>query len=684
MQLWKRIASFCLTVLIIAGQVMAQNPGLPASVEQAIVAGDWAGVRELLEPVVSQDDHNEPALYWLGVALVETGNTEQAVPHLTRALELNPESSPTAWYLTRCAAEIGDTATAHKLADRFPLDAAIALEAGKISLDQYFRLKSRGAAKVSERLQRLAEANDRLERAVVLDDTSAQARYLFALTLKEYRRWGEALEQLEYAIALEPVGWEVYALAGECYHELGLYEESAAAYGVAAPQAPAEQKAELWFRHGEALRMSGAFSDAARAYEQALVSDRDRYDVRFRLGESALIAGNLPLAVWAFNEARTVDGNLDALVGAGQVQIELGHPKEAERLIRQALDEAEAKNLRVPSKWYHWLGRAQWESGKQQDAADNLFRGIGWEGDFSLTRASWAFRAAMETDNPYGAIRVCEWVAGQGYPDIALDGIKTVMQTWPMPRLKDLQQGRRRPHTEVAIETMGRIAYRAKRFRTSAMIYSRTNRHRGRLALADAGWAFLAIDNPAAAEATFRDVFMNTQEADRDWSLIGGACALITQGISERARKALQSIEHEQLIHARDTCRLWALTNAGDPAARELADPFTLLGVVGWEIEDLDDEYALTIRTVLPGSALAEQDQFEIRPMDRLVSVNGTHIFDLSDIQKIRDQPVPNQPIEIEIMRGPYPITIELDLSKTIHALPTSAHDDQPTGEGNP
>ncbi len=654
---------------------------MPAGTTDAITSADWPRVAELLEPVAGADA-TEPVSYWYGVALYESGDPASATGHLKHALELNSESTPAAQYLALSASAAGDIQTTHALADRFPTDATIAFVAGKTSMQRYYQLKSGSDDPIIEMIRLRIAARGMFERSVMIDGESAQTRRWLAFTLKESREWEQALEQVSYAIALEPMGWEVYALAGECYDNLGMYEQAAEAYGHAAPQASPGYQADLWYAHGEALRQSGAFRDAIDSYKRTLELDNQRYDVRYRLGDAALIAGDLPLAAWAFNEARTVDGNIDSLAGAGRVQFELGQFEDAERLLREAIQEAETKGRRAPGKWYHWLGRAQWELGNQKEAVGNLFSGMGWGDDQSLIYAHWAFKACMETDNPFGAILICERVAEHGYPDVALNGLKTVMQTWPMPRMKDIQAGRR-PHTAKATTAMGTIAYRAKRFRTAVGLFSSIHQHRGRLAQPVAGWALLAVGNPAAAEVTFRDVYQYASEKRRDWGLIGAACALLYQGKHERALKALAPIEHEKLIHARDTSLLWARNAAGDPTARELADPFTLLGVIGWEIEDRDGEYALDIRAVLPGSALDTQDQFPIRPLDRLVSVNYKSIRYISDIQDIRESAVQVRPIEVKIARGPHIITIELDLSKTFAKLPEAAPKAETTGEDN-
>jgi tetratricopeptide (TPR) repeat protein len=659
-----------LVLWLLGSAAIAQPSGLPQGAKDAIAAGDWPRVVELLGPEAGADA-GEQVSYWYGVALYESGDPAGATAHLQRALKLSPESPLTARYLALCASATGDIQTAHELADRFPTDATIALEAGKASMQRYYQLSSRRDDPIIEMIRLRMAARKLFERSVALDGESAQARRWLAFALKESREWERALEHISYAIALEPMGWEVYALAGECYHELGMYEQAAEAYGLAAETAPRDRQADLWHARGEALRLSGGFRDAIDAYKRVLTIDNDRYDTRYRLGEVALIADDLPLAAWAFNEGRTVDGNIDSLAGAGRVQFELGNYEDAERLLQEAIDEADTKGLRPPGKWYHWLGRAQWEQGDLQEAKMNLYRGMGWGDDKSLIYAHWAFKACMETDNPHGAIVVCDRVADNGYPDVALNGLKTVMQTWPTPRMKDIKAGRR-PHTTKAVGAMGRIAYHAKRFRTSVGIFTSTNRHRGRMVHPDAGWAFLAVNNPAAAEITFRDVIQYGPKKRRDWGLIGGACALLYQGKHDRALKALATIEHEELIPSRDTCLLWARSAAGDPAGRELADPFTLLGAVGWEVENRDGESALEIRAVIPGSALDTQDQLQVKPLDRLVSIDGNGIFYASSIQDIRGYPVREQMIEVEIARGPHVVTLELDLSKTLAGLPSA------------
>ncbi len=667
-----RIASFVTLVLLLPGIAYPQQVDVHTLIDDAVVAGQWQQVIELLEPRLAEAP-DEAVSYWYGVARYESGDPGGAVGHLNRALELNPDSIPTVRYLSRCAADLADSDTAVALAKRFPTDAQITFGAGKALMQEYYRTSIRDRSGLPFHQM---DAVKWFRTSTLIDGESAETYRWLAFAYKDGYAWARALASINQAIALGPAGWEAHSLAGECYGKLDAHEQAAQAYLRASELAPQPHRADLLFKQGEMLNNAGLYREAIEAYKRVMVLDFGHRVVRYRLGEAALNAKDYYLALWSFKESREVDGNIDSLFGVGRCQYELGNHEDAERLISQAIEETKSHGLSNPVKWRHYLGRAQLRLGKFQEANEALVKAFNARpGD--LIYARWAFKSYMMTDDPYGAIEVCEKIADQGYPDVAMEGIKHVMKTWPRPRFRDLRAGQRRPHTDVAAMVMAKIAYRAQRFRAAVGMYRMLGRLEGRRPHLDAGWARLAADDMDGALISFRDFSQHTKPEWRDYGYLGGATTLILQGKAEDADKALSMIEHPFLKQARAVCKLWGYAATGREVKRGQADPFTMLGIVGWEFVDRQGDTGLEIRAILPGSLL-DQSPVKVRPMDVLTRVYYHKVDSFQRLYDLRKESLLDRPVMVTIRRGSREFEVEVDFADALTKLIQPDKSDDP------
>ncbi len=683
-----RITSIAILVLLLPSFAYPQQVDVHALIDDAVSAGQWQQVVELLEPHLAEAP-DEAVSYWYGVARYELGDAGGAVAHLNHALELSPDSIPTARYLARCYEDLADSAAAVALAKRFPTDAQTTFSAGKTLIQEFARATPRDQSNYP--LHQM-NAITWLERSTAIDDQSAEAyRWLAFAYKKSYGwervlsgtlqsialglegwetqtltgdryRWEHALRSINQAIALGPVGWEAHTLAGECYEELHAPLQAAQAYLRASELAPQPQRVGLLLKGGELLNLAGEYHEAVQAYKQVMVLDFGHDEVRYRLGEAALNAKDYYLALWAFKESRALDGSIDSLYGVGRCQYELGNYEDAELLISQAIKEYDdsrdhhsadfwASIRGHPISWNYYLGRAQLGLNKRPEAKEALVKAFNAKPD-NLIYARWAFKAYMMTDDPYGAIEVCEKLAEKGYPDVAMDGIAYVLKTWPRPRFRDLAAGHRAPHTVEGERAMAKIAYGGHRFREAVGWYRKLGRLEGKHQLRDAGWVKLAAGDFQGALNSFRDLSQHDKRPLREIGYLGGATTLILQGKAGEADKALSMIKNINLFPVRDACILWAGVAVGDREAWKMSDPFTLLGVVGWEFSEQKWNRGLIVRAILPGSLL-DQSPVKVRPMDVLLKIGVTEVDNYEAIHSLlSNDDLWNGPVTVHLRRG--------------------------------
>lgn len=183
------------------------------------------------------------AHYSLGSALGLLGRYEEAERHLRRAVEIRPDSPEARFDLAgileaqgRRAEAISELRETVRIAPRFA--------PARVNL---------GLALAKE--GRLEEAVEQLEKAVALEPRSATTRANLALVLSKQSRWEEAARQLERAVELDP------GLA-EAHHGLG-----AAWLALGRPEEAIRE-----FR--EALRLRPGFPEASKGLEAALAAAR--------------------------------------------------------------------------------------------------------------------------------------------------------------------------------------------------------------------------------------------------------------------------------------------------------------------------------------------------------------------------------------------------------------------------
>lgn len=102
----------------------ATFPGLRRELGKALVSLHSPDAAKELTAAVSQDRNDSVAVYYLGVALLQDGSVEQAVPHLEKAIRLDPKFWGSYYYLGKAKLQIHQAEQAVP-----PLRQAVALNA---------------------------------------------------------------------------------------------------------------------------------------------------------------------------------------------------------------------------------------------------------------------------------------------------------------------------------------------------------------------------------------------------------------------------------------------------------------------------------------------------------------------------------------------------------------------------
>jgi tetratricopeptide (TPR) repeat protein len=199
------------------------NPSDPrlAQAEERVLAGDLVGVAELLEPLVEEYPDTGRARLLLGWSLKEQAKWPLAVPHLERALELEPfERQQTARFLLGwCRYYSGDLSGARA-------DLELYLELEPDDTDTHFGL---GVVALDE--GRLDDAEGSFRRAIDLLEGEiaaveamgmpsplradlARAQFRLGEVLVAMKRWSEAKGAFDAAKTLVPsfreAWWQLY------------------------------------------------------------------------------------------------------------------------------------------------------------------------------------------------------------------------------------------------------------------------------------------------------------------------------------------------------------------------------------------------------------------------------------------------------------------------------------------
>jgi tetratricopeptide (TPR) repeat protein len=232
--------------------------------------GDVAGAITLYQDVVAKAPHHVAALNLLGLAHVQIGKAEEAVPLLQKALTLDPEL-PSGHY------NLGTILQGLKRYEQ-------ALQHYQLALAQQpndVELRN-NLGTVLRALNRADEAIPHFRKAIELKPQYAEAHCNLGNALHTLGRGLEACAAFERAVALNPRLAEAHTNWGHALTALGRHKDALARFEVVAALNSTDPEAHL--NRGNALQKLGRHTDAIACYETALALDPAYADAHISLG----------------------------------------------------------------------------------------------------------------------------------------------------------------------------------------------------------------------------------------------------------------------------------------------------------------------------------------------------------------------------------------------------------------
>jgi tetratricopeptide (TPR) repeat protein len=275
-----------------ATEILKVAPGHPLATLLLGVAnrraGDAATSQTVLEPLARSQPNWAAAHYELGLTLGVRRNGEGAVAALRRAVSLKPEM-PDAWralgdHLTASGdAVAADEAYAQhiKFSTNDPrlLEAAAALCENRIPVAESLlraHLKQfptdlpalRMLAEVAARLQRYADAEVLLERALELAPSFVPARHNYAVVLHRQRKIKAAWEQVQKLVEADPLNPGYRTLKAAIASGIGEYDQALELYAGVLAEYP--HNARVWMSYGHSLKTANRQTDCVQTYRKSI------------------------------------------------------------------------------------------------------------------------------------------------------------------------------------------------------------------------------------------------------------------------------------------------------------------------------------------------------------------------------------------------------------------------------
>jgi tetratricopeptide (TPR) repeat protein len=249
---------------------------------------------------------------WTALGLVAQAQQfhQDAIAHFTTALGCNPRDAQA--FCGRASSCL-KVAPAGQVSEDVLTDLFKAIQADPDYLESYFVMAS-----ALRTLSRLGEAESCLHAALSRPSADVTAMNRGAIAWFELRRFARALEQLDRALALDPLSEQTLTNRAAVLRSMGRLDEavlSAEQALRACPQSPNH------LTHLGALRCArGETREALDCFDQALALDADHPGARFNRAQARLASGHL-VEGWPDYELRTHFGvHRDLLPPRGEPQ----------------------------------------------------------------------------------------------------------------------------------------------------------------------------------------------------------------------------------------------------------------------------------------------------------------------------------------------------------------------------
>ena len=290
------------------------NPGMQAVLNNAIQAhqaGQLAEAEAAYRQVLEAAPDHPVALHLLGVIAMQTGNNDEAVDLITRALTLNSG-------LTEAHNNLG--LALHALG-RF--EDAVTSFGKALSLNPGYAMAHNNLANTLMETGQLDAAVAGFQKTVALTPGDAQAHNNLANALRQRGRLEDAAEHFRKAIALDPGNPGMHNNLGNTLRDQEHLEEAAASYRKAIALDP--EYAEAHYNLGNALKELDQLNDALTSYQKALALNPGYAPAHNNMGVLHRELGRMEDAAACYRQAFALDPDYaEARLNLSHLQLLMG------------------------------------------------------------------------------------------------------------------------------------------------------------------------------------------------------------------------------------------------------------------------------------------------------------------------------------------------------------------------
>lgn len=218
--------------------------------ESQLQTGDYAKAEENYKLAMALDAKSAGAQLGMAQALVQDGKVADAEPYFRKAAELEPKYRDYLLQLGGLYEKGGRTEEAIAIYREFPENGPAQARLGELLLE---------ARKFEDAVPRLEEAYGK--------DPSASNRSALAAAYVFTRKLDKALPLLEQCVAAAPADYDTRMMYARALRDRRQFQPAARQFYEAAKLKPAEPKS--WTELGDMLYMAGDLPQALGAFEQA-------------------------------------------------------------------------------------------------------------------------------------------------------------------------------------------------------------------------------------------------------------------------------------------------------------------------------------------------------------------------------------------------------------------------------
>lgn len=621
---------------------------LPTNINEALAQAEWKTAAELLRAHVANLPDDAEAWYEFGWSLFQAGEYADALPTFQTALKLRPEDRPTAVMLARTAAELGNIAVLNPLPKAFAHDPDLLFFSGVTALvaqrnsNQYW---GRFDARFHASWSGYAIRDFQLLAAIDPAYPGLDRRLGYCLLqLRDRPSLEAAHPHLQRAVEAAGTGWEDSVALAECLMRLDL-PRTAERHWAEAKRRGGNVN-ELEFHRARTLREIGRAHEALEGFKRVFAAQGDYPAIRHEIGIAAYDARDFATALWAFGESRRLTGHPRDDYMIGRTAYAMGDDVWAEKVfadtlasLDQEIDAYRAKSQQAdPDRFWidhqgelrHYLGRAQWGTGKRAEAIQNLE--TAWkQAPWNDVYRRWLFRLVLESDDFDKALALVDQVQ----PRHAAAVIDDILAKWPA------DQTEKPPHRLRLMQKAAEADFSQSHFAAALKRFDGLRRETPGVPPAPAHiWAAMIVSDLSAAEKLLADIGP-LESPVRDEVRVAQAVLFLRQGKPELVADAVKQItDASPYQDVRDAILLHAGMAAGQKNLTT-PDPFTALGIVHLVKSS-------TVLAVLPGSPA---ENAGILPGDRLNVIGNFYFYPNENWHELRTVGLPGHAVDLVVTR---------------------------------